>query len=150
MKALVQRVLQAEVRVEGASVGAIGPGVLLFLGIEQGDGAGQIPRLVERVLGLRIFPSEVQPLDKPLDRSLSDVGGGLLVVSQFTLAADTRRGRRPSLSSAAPPAVAEPLYEAFLKEAHRQHGGSVEAGRFGADMKVALVNDGPLTFWLEG
>jgi len=146
MKALVQRVLEAEVRVEGASVGAIGPGVLLFLGIEQGDGAAQIPRLVERVLGLRIFPGD----EKPMDRSLSEVGGGLLVVSQFTLAADTRRGRRPSFSSAAPPPVAEPLYEAFLAEAHRQHGGLVEAGRFGADMKVALVNDGPLTFWLEG
>jgi D-tyrosyl-tRNA(Tyr) deacylase len=146
MKALVQRVLEAEVRVEGTAVGAIGPGVLLFLGIEQGDGAAQIPRLVERVLGLRIFPGD----EKPLDRSLSEVGGGLLVVSQFTLAADTRRGRRPSFSSAAPPAVAEPLYEAFLEEARRQHGGSVEAGRFGADMKVALVNDGPLTFWLEG
>jgi D-tyrosyl-tRNA(Tyr) deacylase len=146
MKALVQRVLEADVRVEGASVGAIGPGVLLFLGIEQGDDAAQIPRLVERVLGLRIFPGD----EKPLDRSLSEVGGGLLVVSQFTLAADTRRGRRPSFSSAAPPAVAEPLYEAFLEEARRQHGGSVEAGRFGADMKVALVNDGPLTFWLEG
>lgn len=146
MKALVQRVLEAEVRVEGTAVGAIGPGVLLFLGIEQGDGAAQIPRLVERVLGLRIFPGD----EKPMDRSLSEVGGGLLVVSQFTLAADTRRGRRPSFSSAAPPAVAEPLYEAFLEEARRQHGGSVEAGRFGADMKVALVNDGPLTFWLEG
>jgi D-tyrosyl-tRNA(Tyr) deacylase len=146
MKALVQRVLEAEVRVEGTAVGAIGPGVLLFLGVEQGDGAAQIPRLVERVLGLRIFPGD----EKPLDRSLSEVGGGLLVVSQFTLAADTRRGRRPSFSSAAPPAVAEPLYEAFLEEARRQHGGSVEAGRFGADMKVALVNDGPLTFWLEG
>jgi D-tyrosyl-tRNA(Tyr) deacylase len=146
MKALVQRVLEAEVRVEGTAVGAIGPGVLLFLGIEQGDGAAQIPRLVERVLGLRIFPGD----EKPLDRSLSEVGGGLRVVSQFTLAADTRRGRRPSFSSAAPPAVAEPLYEAFLEEARRQHGGSVEAGRFGADMKVALVNDGPLTFWLEG
>jgi D-tyrosyl-tRNA(Tyr) deacylase len=146
MKALVQRVLEAEVRVEGTAVGAIGPGVLLFLGIEQGDGAAQIPRLVERVLGLRIFPGD----EKPMDRSLSEVGCGLLVVSQFTLAADTRRGRRPSFSSAAPPAVAEPLYEAFLEEARRQHGGSVEAGRFGADMKVALVNDGPLTFWLEG
>jgi D-tyrosyl-tRNA(Tyr) deacylase len=146
MKALVQRVLEAEVRVEGASIGAIGPGVLLFLGIEQGDGAAQIPRLVERVLGLRIFPGD----EKPMDRSLSEVGGGLLVVSQFTLAADTRRGRRPSFSSAAPPPVAEPLYEAFLAEARRQHGGLVEAGRFGADMKVALVNDGPLTFWLEG
>lgn len=150
MKALVQRVLEAEVRVEGASVGVIGPGVLLFLGIEQGDRAAQIPRLVERVLGLRIFPSAAQPLVKPLDRSLSEVGGGLLVVSQFTLAADTRRGRRPSLSSAAPPAAAEPIYEAFLEEARRQHGGVVAAGRFGADMKVALVNDGPLTFWLEG
>ena len=146
MKALVQRVLEAEVRVEGTAVGAIGPGVLLFLGIEQGDGAAQIPRLVERVLGLRTFPGD----EKPMDRSLSEVGGGLLVVSQFTLAADTRRGRRPSFSSAAPPALAEPLYEAFLDEARRQHGGSVEAGHFGADMKVALVNDGPLTFWLEG
>lgn len=150
MKALVQRVLEAEVRVEGASVGAIGAGVLLFLGIEQGDGVAQVPRLVERVLGLRIFPSEAQPLAKPLDRSLSEVGGGLLVVSQFTLAADTRRGRRPSLSSAAPPTVAEPLYEAFLAEARRQHKGALASGRFGADMKVALVNDGPLTFWLEG
>ena len=121
MKALVQRVLEAEVRVEGTAVGAIGPGVLLFLGIEQGDGAAQIPRLVERVLGLRIFPGD----EKPLDRSLSEVGGGLLVVSQFTLAADTRRGRRPSSSSSAPPAVAEPPYEAFLSEARPQHGGSV-------------------------
>ena len=150
MKALVQRVLEAEVRVEGAPVGTIGPGLLLFLGLEQGDGAAQIPRLVERVLGLRIFPSEAQPREKPLDRSLSEVGGGLLVVSQFTLAADTRRGRRPSFSAAAPPAVAEPLYEAFLAEARRRHQGLVQAGRFGADMKVALVNDGPLTFWLEG
>ena len=121
MKALVQRVLEAEVRVEGTAVGAIGPGVLLFLGIEQGDGAAQIPRLVERVLGLRIFPGD----EKPLDRSLSEVRVGLLVVSQFTLAADTRRGRRPSSSSSAPPAVAEPPYEAFLSEARPQHGGSV-------------------------
>ena len=145
MKALVQRVLEAEVRVDGAVVGAIGPGILLFLGVEQGDGAEQIPRLVERVLGLRIFPGPEKPLDRPLEAT----GGGLLVVSQFTLAADTRRGRRPSFSSAAPPALAEPLYEAFLATCRTRHA-PVASGRFGADMKVALVNDGPLTFLLEG
>lgn len=145
MKALVQRVLQAEVRVDDAVVGAIGPGILLFLGVEKGDGAEQIPRLVERFLGLRIFPGP----EKPLDRALEATDGGLLVVSQFTLAADTRRGRRPSFSSAAPPEVAQPLYETFLATCRARHP-HVASGRFGADMKVALVNDGPLTFWLEG
>ncbi len=145
MKALVQRVLEAEVRVHGEVVGAIGPGILLFLGVERADSAEQIPRLVERVLGLRIFPGP----EKPLDQGLEVTGGGLLVVSQFTLAADTRRGRRPSFSSAAPPELAEPLYEAFLAACRARHP-HVASGRFGADMKVALVNDGPLTFWLEG
>jgi D-tyrosyl-tRNA(Tyr) deacylase len=151
VKALLQRVREARVEVAGEVVGAIGPGLLVFLGVEADDEAGPIERLAERTLGLRIFPDPpaAGPDGKPMNRSVRDVGGGVLVVSQFTLAADTRRGRRPGFSTAAPPERAQPLYEAFV-DACRRGGCTVATGRFGAAMQVQLVNDGPVTFLLEG
>jgi D-tyrosyl-tRNA(Tyr) deacylase len=150
VRALLQRVREARVEVAGEVVGAIGPGLLVFLGVEAADDAAQVARLAERTLGLRIFPDppEAGPDGKPMNRSVLDVGGAVLVVSQFTLAADTRRGRRPGFSTAAPPERAQPLYEAFV-EACRRGGGTIATGRFGADMQVHLVNDGPVTFLLE-
>jgi D-tyrosyl-tRNA(Tyr) deacylase len=144
MKALLQRVARASVEVDGEKVGAIGPGLLVFLGVEPYDGDAEIDWLAGKVLALRIFPD----VDKPMNRSVTDLGGELLVVSQFTLAADTSRGNRPGFSSAAPPELAETVYEAFVA-ALRARGASVATGRFGADMQVALVNDGPVTFLLE-
>ncbi|MDZ7670245.1 MAG: D-aminoacyl-tRNA deacylase [Gammaproteobacteria bacterium] len=144
MKALLQRVAEAQVTVDGGTVGAIGPGLLVFLGVERDDGPEQIAWLAAKVLALRIFPDA----DKPMNRSVADIGGGVLVVSQFTLAADTSRGNRPGFSSAAPPEHAERCYEQFVAEL-RQHHADVATGRFGADMQVALVNDGPVTFLLE-
>lgn len=144
MRALVQRVSQASVTVEGRLIAAIERGLLVFLGIYPDDGEAEIVWLAEKILGLRVFPDD----DKPMNRSVVDVAGGLLVVSQFTLAADTSRGRRPGFSSAAPPEVAEPIYERFLNELRARYP-SVDTGSFGADMQVALVNDGPVTFFLE-
>jgi len=144
VKALLQRVTAASVTVDGEEVGAIGPGLLVFLGVEPDDGDAEVDWLAGKVLALRIFPDA----DKPMNRSVADVGGELLVVSQFTLAADTSRGNRPGFSSAAPPELAQTVYEAFVA-ALRARGASVAAGRFGADMQVALVNDGPVTFLLE-
>lgn len=144
MKALLQRVTEASVTVDGEKVGAIGPGLLVFLGVEPDDGDAEVDWLAGKVLALRIFPDA----DKPMNRSVTDVGGELLVVSQFTLAADTSRGNRPGFSSAAPPELAETVYEAFVA-ALQARGASVATGRFGADMQVALVNDGPVTFLLE-
>ncbi|MEE4361050.1 MAG: D-aminoacyl-tRNA deacylase [Pseudomonadales bacterium] len=144
MKALLQRVAQARVEVAGETVGEIASGLLVFLGVEQGDDAGRAERLAARALDLRIFPDAA----KPMNRSLRDVGGAVLVVSQFTLAADTRSGRRPGFSTAAAPALAEPLYAAFV-EACRSAGLVTRTGRFGAEMQVHLVNDGPVTFLLE-
>lgn len=144
MKALLQRVTEASVTVDGEKVGAIGPGLLVFLGVEPDDGDAEVDWLAGKVLALRIFPDA----DKPMNRSVTDVGGELLVVSQFTLAADTSRGNRPGFSSAAPPELAETVYEAFVA-ALQARGASVVTGRFGADMQVTLVNDGPVTFLLE-
>jgi len=144
MKALLQRVTQASVRVAGEEVGAIGPGLLVFLGVEPDDGDAEVDWLAAKVLALRIFPDA----DKPMNRSVTDLEGELLVVSQFTLAADTSRGNRPGFSSAAAPELAEKLYESFVG-ALRDRGAGVATGRFGADMQVALVNDGPVTFLLE-
>lgn len=144
MIALIQRVSEASVTVEGETVGAIGPGLLAFIGVERGDGEAEAARLVARVLGYRIFPDA----QGKMNRSLSDTGGGLLAVPQFTLAADTRKGARPSFSSAAPPEEGERLYRRFVELA-RERLGTVQGGRFGADMKVQLVNDGPVTFWLQ-
>jgi D-tyrosyl-tRNA(Tyr) deacylase len=142
--ALLQRVTEARVDVGGETVGAIGAGLLVMLGVERGDGDAQIERLVERVLGYRVFPDA----EGRMNRSLADTGGGLLVVPQFTLAADTDKGTRPSFTPAAPPEDGERLYERFVVLARERHP-TVATGRFGADMKVHLVNDGPVTFRLR-
>ena len=146
MIALIQRVAEASVAVGGECIGSIGQGILALIGVERGDGDGEAARLAERVLSYRIFPDAAGKMNL----SLLDIKGGLLAVPQFTLAADTRSGTRPSFSSAAAPVEAEALFQVFVKLiGERQVGGPVASGRFGADMKVSLVNDGPVTFWLE-
>ena len=144
MIALLQRVSEARVTVAGQSVGAIGEGLLILLGVERGDGEAEAVRLVERVLGYRVFPDD----QGRMNRSLHDTDGGLLVVPQFTLPADTRKGTRPSFTPAAAPADGERLYERFVALSKAQHA-DVQTGRFGADMQVQLINDGPVTFWLQ-
>ena len=144
MIALIQRVTQARVEVAGAVVGEIGPGLLALIGVERGDAEAQAARLAERVIGYRVFSDAA---DK-MNRSLADTGGGLLAVPQFTLAADTGKGARPSFSSAAPPAEGERLFRRFVEFA-RGRNVAVATGLFGGDMRVSLVNDGPVTFWLQ-
>ena len=144
MRALLQRVAQASVQVGDETVGNIGPGLLVLLGIVRDDTEGQARRLAERTLAARLFPSEAHPMD----RSVQDIGGEVLAVSQFTLAADTRKGNRPGFGTAARADVAEPLYELYCA-ALRAGGGRVQTGRFGTDMQVALVNDGPVTIILD-
>jgi D-tyrosyl-tRNA(Tyr) deacylase len=139
MRGLVQRVLRASVTVDGVEVGAIGAGLLLFVGVTHTDGEAQAEALATKVQTLRILDGE---------RSAADVGAPLLVVSQFTLYADTRKGRRPSWNAAAPGPVAEPLVRRVV-EALRERGAEVATGVFGADMAVELVNDGPVTLLLE-
>lgn len=148
MRALLQRVSEAAVRVDGEEIARIGPGLLVLIGIADGDCAPQAKALADKTVGLRIFPDFDEPERKPMNRSLLDVGGQLLVVSQFTLAASTDKGRRPGFSTAAKPEIAEPLVAAYV-DAARELGARVSTGRFGADMKVALVNDGPVTFVLD-
>lgn len=145
MLALIQRVTEARVTVAGETVGAIGPGLLALVGVEPGDGAAQVAKLGDRLLRYRVFSD---PAGK-MNLSLADTGGGLLLVSQFTLAADTRSGLRPSFSTAAPPAEAERMFAELVDYCRQQHANGVETGRFGADMQVALVNDGPVTFLLR-
>ena len=140
MIALLQRVAMARVEVGGAAIGAIGRGLLLFVCAERGDDEGVADRLVAKILKLRIFPDAAGKMN----RSIVDAGGGLLVVSQFTLAADTSGGNRPSFTGAAPADLGRRLYERVLATARAQHT-PVEAGVFGADMQVHLVNDGPVT-----
>jgi D-tyrosyl-tRNA(Tyr) deacylase len=144
MKAVVQRVSAARVLVEGAPVGAIGRGMLILLGVLRGDGPAEAQRLAERIATFRFFPDE----HDRMNRSALDEGLAALVVSQFTLAADGRKGRRPSFDRAAPPAEAEALYERFVAVL-RELGLRVETGRFGARMAVELANDGPVTFVLD-
>lgn len=144
MRALIQRVSQARVEVEGETVAAIGPGFLVLLGIKRGDTAAQAAQLAKKVAALRIM----EDAEGRLNLSLRDCGGEALVVSQFTLYADASHGRRPSFTEAAPGPEAEPLYQAFV-DYLRGEGVPVETGRFGARMKVALVNDGPVTLLLE-
>lgn len=144
MRVLLQRVSSARVEVAGEVVGSIGRGLLVLLGVAREDSADDAERLARRTLELRIFPDD----DKPMNRSLCDIAGEVLVVSQFTLSADTRRGRRPGFSTAAAPESAEPLYTRYI-ECCREAGVSTATGRFGADMQVHLVNDGPVTFLLE-
>ncbi len=143
MIALVQRVTEARVVIDGQLVGAIGRGILALVGVERCDTEAQAARLVERVLGYRVFPDA----EGKMNRSLLDIGGGLLAVPQFTLAADTRSGTRPGFSTAASPDDGRRLFEAFVARARQ--AVDVQTGRFGADMKVSLVNDGPVTFWLQ-
>jgi D-aminoacyl-tRNA deacylase len=144
VRAVIQRVSSAAVEVEGERVGAIGPGLSVLLGVAAGDGEEEAVRLAGRVARLRVFPNE----EGRFDRSLLDTGGAALVVSQFTLIADTAKGNRPSFSGAAAPEAAEPLYERFCA-ALRAEGVVVEAGRFGARMTVRLANDGPVTIVLD-
>lgn len=144
MIGLLQRVTQAQVAIDGAVVAEIGRGALLLVGVEAGDGAREADRLLERVLGYRIFPDG----EGRMNLSVRDVGGGLLVVPQFTLAADTRKGARPSFSTAAPPETGQRLFEHLAAAARASHP-QVACGRFGADMQVTLTNDGPVTFWLQ-
>ena len=144
MIGLLQRVSEASVVVDGASVGRIGRGLLVLVGVEAGDGEGQADRLLERLLGYRVFPDELGRMN----RSLREIEGGLLLVPQFTLAADTGKGTRPGFSRAAAPELGAALYDHLLKSAMALHP-DVASGCFGADMKVALVNDGPVTFWLR-
>lgn len=145
MLALIQRVSEASVTVAGERVGVIGPGLLVLLGVEREDSVAGADRLLHKVLGYRVFPDA----EGRMNLSLRDTGGGLLVVSQFTLAASTDKGLRPGFSSAGSPGEAEQLYLHFLQQARATHAGKVEAGLFGADMQVALVNDGPVTFLLR-
>ena len=144
MIALVQRVREARVEVAGATVGQIGRGLLALVCAEVGDGDAQAERLVDKLLKLRIFSDEQGRMNRSLQDLGGGVAGGLLLVSQFTLAADTRGGNRPSFSRAAPAALGERLYERVLAQARARHA-IVEAGVFGADMQVHLVNDGPVT-----
>ena len=144
MRALLQRVSSARVDAGDETIAAIGLGLLVFLGVYPNDGVAEIEWLADKLLGLRIFPDA----DKPMNRSVMDVDGDVLVVSQFTLAADTSRGRRPGFSSAAPPQIAEPIYDQFVAALHSRCT-RVTSGRFGADMQVALVNDGPVTMLLD-
>jgi D-tyrosyl-tRNA(Tyr) deacylase len=144
MIGLIQRVSEACVRVDGHITGTIGRGLLVLAGIEKHDGEASAQRLLERLLCYRVFPDE----SGRMNLSLADIGGGLLLVPQFTLAADTRKGTRPSFSSAAAPELGASLF-AYLVAAARERHPKVETGVFGADMKVSLVNDGPVTFWLQ-
>jgi D-tyrosyl-tRNA(Tyr) deacylase len=142
--ALVQRVSEARVSVDGNTVGEIGPGVLALVGVERGDGEAEAQRLAERVLGYRIFADAAGKMNL----SLQDTGGALLAVPQFTLAADTRSGTRAGFSTAADPEAGVRLFEHFVSVA-RSRDLQVATGRFGAHMQVKLINDGPVTFWLE-
>ncbi|HQC72019.1 MAG TPA: D-aminoacyl-tRNA deacylase [Candidatus Competibacteraceae bacterium] len=144
MIGLLQRVSAARVEVEGAVVGAIGPGLLVLLGVERGDGAREADRLLERLLRYRVFADA----EGRMNRSLRDCGGGLLLVPQFTLAADTQKGLRPSFTPAALPAEGERWFDYLVEQARSQYA-PVATGRFGAHMQVSLTNDGPVTFWLR-
>ena len=145
MLLLLQRVSRASVEVDGEVVGAIGPGLLVLAGIEPGDGAADVARMARRLLAYRVFGDD----EGRMNRSLADTGGGLLLVSQFTLAADTRSGLRPGFSTAAAPAEAERTFSALVEECRALHPRGVETGRFGAHMSVSLTNDGPVTFLLR-
>lgn len=144
MKALIQRVGYASVEVEGRITGSIEQGLLVLLGVEKGDTVEIANRMLDKLLKYRVFSDQ----DGKMNCSLEDVGGGLLLVSQFTLAADTRKGLRPSFSSAAPPEHGKQLYD-YLVTAAQTRWHQVATGEFGADMKVSLMNDGPVTFLLE-
>lgn len=144
MKALLQRVSSARVEIDGETVGAIDRGLLVLLGLDKGDDLALGQRLLDKLLAYRVFPDD----DGRMNRSVADIDGGVLLVSQFTLSADTRKGLRPSFTSALPPGEAQQLYDQLLQALRDRHD-RVAAGRFGADMQVSLTNDGPVTFLLE-
>lgn len=144
MRALLQRVRRASVEVDGEVVGSTGPGFLILLGVRGGDGEDEAQWLADKIVGLRAFRDG----DGKMNLSLPEVNGSALVVSQFTLYGDCRKGRRPSFIESAPPGVAEPLYERFV-ELLREKGVPAETGRFGAAMQVSLVNDGPVTLIID-
>lgn len=144
MISVIQRVTCASVCVDNETIGAIGAGLLALVAVQPDDGEAQATRMLERLLGYRVFADDAGKMN----RSLRDTGGGLLLVSQFTLAADTRSGMRPSFTRAAPPEYARRWFERLLALARAAHPG-VETGRFGAHMVIQLVNDGPVTFWLD-
>lgn len=143
MKALIQRVSEASVKVDGQVIGEIATGLLVLLGVERDDSSVDVDKLLHKVSRYRIFPDDAGKMNLNVEQA----GGQLLVVSQFTLAAETHKGLRPGFSSAAAPELAEALYEEFVDKAKAQ-GLGTQTGEFGADMKVALINDGPVTFWL--
>lgn len=144
MIGLLQRVQSAGVSIAGQRVADIGPGLLVLIGVQRGDTEQEAVRLLQRLLGYRVFPDS----SGKMNLAVSDTGGELLLVPQFTLAADTRKGMRPGFSTAAAPVDGARLFEWLVTLAHQQHD-RVACGQFGADMQVALVNDGPVTFWLE-
>lgn len=144
MIALIQRVSEARVLVDRNTVGEIEQGVLAFIGVEKNDSEAEATRLLDKILSYRIFADS----EDKMNLSVQDINGGLLLVPQFTLAADTQKGCRPSFSSAAPPALGEQLFDEMVKQAKKKFQ-NIETGQFGADMKVSLLNDGPVTFWLQ-
>jgi D-aminoacyl-tRNA deacylase len=144
MIGLLQRVHNASVSVANEEIAKISQGLLVFVGIERGDTQEQASRLLTRLLGYRVFADN----DDKMNLSLQDINGGLLLIPQFTLAADTHKGMRPSFSSAAPPQQGQNLFDYFCSQAN-QHHDTVETGKFGANMQVTLTNDGPVTFWLQ-
>lgn len=144
MIGLLQRVSSAKVEVSGETIGAIDEGLLVLVGVERDDDEARAARLAERLLSYRVFPNE----EGRMNVSLADSGGGLLLVPQFTLVADTGKGTRPGFSRGAPPETGERLFRHFVKLCEQQHS-PVATGRFGADMQVSLTNDGPVTFWLQ-
>lgn len=144
MLALLQRVTEASVSIDERVVGRIGPGLCVFVGVEKGDQESDAERMLERLLGYRVFPDEKDRMN----RSVTEINGGVLLVPQFTLPADTASGMRPSLSPAAPPDVGRRLFAYLLGQARARHA-EVASGEFGAHMRVSLVNDGPVTFMLQ-
>jgi D-tyrosyl-tRNA(Tyr) deacylase len=144
MRACIQRVTESQVVVAGCVVGQIGKGLMVLLGVAAGDGEEEAAWLADKIMGLRVFEDD----EGKMNRSLAEVGGAMLVVSQFTLYGDCRRGRRPSFTEAAPPELAEHLYEAFVARV-RAAGIQVATGRFREQMLVSLVNDGPVTLWID-
>lgn len=144
MIALIQRVTEAKVVVNNKNIGEIQQGILAFIGIEKNDHDETVSRLVDKVLSYRVFADE----EDKMNLSVQDIKGGMLLVPQFTLAADTQKGCRPSFSSAASPEEGERLFNEFVKQAKNKYQ-QIETGQFGADMKISLLNDGPVTFWLQ-
>ncbi len=145
MRALIQRVTEASVTIGGVEKSAIGPGLLVLLGIEESDDATDSDWIVKKIAAMRIFSDEEGRMNRPVQ----EIGGELLVVSQFTLFASTKKGNRPSFIRAARPETAIPLYEQFVENLRRESGCPVGTGEFGADMQVRLLNDGPVTIWLD-